>query len=365
MQDKVLIIIPVLNGENILGDTLEKIKELDYLDWCVFIDDCSTDNTLSILRSWESQLSGVYALEKNGQKIGSIKKVLNRLSEEGKLTEYVVLTDADTFIYNHNTKDAISRTVGYMEQEGLEAVGLKDVPFGDSFIQRLQYWEYISDRAMHVFLSRKKHMRCIPGAGGVYKSKALLEVLESHSLRHAGDDMETTAIIQKLGYKVGYFSSDIEARTLVPRSFQKLAKQRIRWTIGAMETYIKERNFYFSMIFHGNRYGYQILYETLKLLTYAGWYYALVVNPVWNIAVGYGATFTMAFILFMITPESQGLRLRGSVWIVPTSLMIFIVDIVRLPVAYIVVIYNSFPVLEATTDWADVVKYPIGLPVGS
>lgn len=357
MED-ISIIIPVYNGGKFLTDTLNHISQLEYLDICTFIDDASTDNTKDILSAWQPKLQGVYYIHRNGQKIGTIKKVLYLMGEAKTLPKYIVLTDADTYFYNHNSKEALHQAVVYMEKNNLVAVGLMDVPFRDgNLIQRLQYWEYLSDRAMHIFLSKKGKMRCIPGAGGIYKSEVLLEALKSHSLKHAGDDMETTALVQKLGYKVGYYNTDLEARTAVPHSFTKLVKQRIRWTVGAIETYIKERDFYATRLLQFNRHSLQIFYETLKLLTYIGWYWALYKHALFIALIGLLGTYGLALILALLNPESKGQRGRVMAWMIPTSLMIYLVDTIRLPVAYAQVIWNAVPRLEATTTWGNTLRY--------
>ncbi len=349
------ILIPVYNGEGILEETLREIEKLGYLDICVFIDDASRDRTAEILRRWESQLAGVYYIEKNGQKIGSIKRVLEEMKAHGVLPKYIVLTDADTYFYNHDSKAALQNAVDYLEQNHFAAIGLMDVPFSnDTLLQKLQYWEYLSDRAMHTLLSRRGHMRCIPGAGGIYQADILLQALQSHSLRHAGDDMETTALVQKLGYRVGYYNTDLQARTRVPSSFKALVKQRVRWTVGAMETYIKERRFYARRVLRFNRHSWQIVYEVVKLLTYAGWYWALCRQFFPLALIGWAATLAASCLFAMVNPESKGQRIRAIVWMIPTSLMIYLLDTIRLPIAYAQTTYNLSPQLEATTSWRDV-----------
>lgn len=348
------ILIPVYNGGRFLEATLNEINHLGYLDICTFIDDASTDHTASILRSWQPQLANVYFMPQNGQKISTIKKVLELMKARGALAKYIVLTDADTYFYNHDSKVALQNAVDYLEQKHFAAIGLMDVPDKGTLLQKLQYWEYLSDRAMHTLLSRRGHMRCIPGAGGIYQADILLEALQSHSLRHAGDDMETTALIQKLGYEVGYYNTDLQARTRVPHSLKGLVKQRVRWTVGAMETYIKERRFYCRRVLRFNRYSWQIVYETLKLFTYLGWYWALYEHFVLTSTVGWGATYAMALLFAMVNPEAKGQRIKAVFWIIPTSMMIYLVDTVRLPVAYGVVMVNVIPRLEATTSWTNI-----------
>lgn len=344
MKDYV-IIVPVFNAEKTIGKMIETIRDQGYLDNCLFIDDASTDRTASILSHYDIK---ALFLKKNGQKIGAIKTVLEKLDA---LPPYIVLTDGDTFFYDHGEiNKAIYQAIDFMHKEGLAAIGLKAVPNNlKGLLEKCQYWEYCADRSIHNLLSKKKHMRCIPGAGGIYETAVLLEVLQLHSLKHAGDDMETTALVQRLGYKVGYYSG-LEARTDVPTTFWGLIKQRIRWTTGAMETYIKERRFYVKQ---KGRYGFQIFYETVKIITYLGWYYALITNFVFVVMIGLFATYLLSWVLGMVNPETKGERWKFTAWMVPTAVMIYIVDFIRLPIAYIKTAWNLTPQMETTTGWVE------------
>lgn len=334
--NKFQVLIPIYNEEDVIEETFAEIERLGYLDVCVFIDDASKDRTPEILRKWEHKLAGVYYMRKNGAKIGSVKKVLEEMEKQGNLPEYVVLSDADTFFYNHETKRAFNNAIAFLEENGSKAIAIIDVPYKNhSLLQRLQVWEYLSDRAMHNILSRKGYMRCICGAGGIYSSRCLLEALKQHSLRHAGDDMETTCLVQKLGYKVGYYNNDLEARTRVPNTWKRLFKQRIRWTLGAMETYLKEWRFYLKQVSKINRYSWQILYETLKLITYSGWYIALFFYPILTFLIGWVATYALSLAFLLVNPESKGQRVKAIIWMIPTSWMIYFTDVVRVPTAYI------------------------------
>jgi len=182
-------------------------------------------------------------------------------------------------------------------------------------------------------LGKKGFMRCICGAGGIYDSQVLLEALKYHSLRHEGDDMETTALVQSLGHKVGYYNENLEARTRVPRTWRSLIKQRIRWTVGAIDTYIKERGFYGRYIIKHDRWSLQIIYETVKLISYAGWYVALFFYPVQILLIGYVGTYALSEAFLLANPESKGERLKGTLMMFPTAGMIYILDMMRIPAA--------------------------------
>jgi cellulose synthase/poly-beta-1,6-N-acetylglucosamine synthase-like glycosyltransferase len=74
-----------------------------------------------------------------------------------------------------------------------------------------------------------------------------MEILDEHSGRHNGDDLESTAIALRKGYGVVY-DPPVVVRTSVPQSARALYKQRKRWELGSLETYGKEKSFYFSQV---------------------------------------------------------------------------------------------------------------------
>lgn len=52
MQDKVSVITPSWNSEKYIKDTIESVRAQSYDNWeMIIVDDCSTDNTVSIIKS--------------------------------------------------------------------------------------------------------------------------------------------------------------------------------------------------------------------------------------------------------------------------------------------------------------------------
>ena len=82
--------------------TLEGMKSEGYLEGAHFIDDASTDGTAQVLSTEQVQEGFTLSrMEINGQKIASVKRVLEEMETEGVLSEYVVLQDGDSVIRNH------------------------------------------------------------------------------------------------------------------------------------------------------------------------------------------------------------------------------------------------------------------------
>jgi len=367
--------IPVFNGEKFIDETLRRIEASGYLPSVRIIDDASTDSTPNILKRWQNEkgLTVTY-MRINGQKISSIKQVLEQDDNDGRLSDYIVLHDADSFIsVDHQTLDgnekvliAIEKAISFMEDEGWSAMGIKDVPYivynESTIFESFQYWEYVWDRATHYWLGKAGFMRCIPGAGGIFKTKPLLEALKKHSLKHDGDDMETTVLIQSLGYKVGYYSThvlkergynpedypEIVVNTNTPRTFVRLLKQRVRWTVGAVEVYLKEGKFHLKQMWNRNRLGLQAIYEVLKLITYPGWYYAAWLYPMSVIPISIVATGLLNTFFLIINPEYADEHDNDKIQMafflclsfLPIGLYSFILDTIRIPLAYLNALRN-------------------------
>lgn len=65
-NDLISIVIPVYNAEKYLNDTLKTIQNQTYDNWeAIFVDDCSTDNSLSVLKSFSASDSRIKYFKMN------------------------------------------------------------------------------------------------------------------------------------------------------------------------------------------------------------------------------------------------------------------------------------------------------------
>ena len=54
MNDLVSIIVPVFNAEKFIIDTINTVKNQTYKNWeLIFIDDCSIDNSVNIIKKYK------------------------------------------------------------------------------------------------------------------------------------------------------------------------------------------------------------------------------------------------------------------------------------------------------------------------
>jgi cellulose synthase/poly-beta-1,6-N-acetylglucosamine synthase-like glycosyltransferase len=273
-RKKVALITPMYqrmaqDGEAGIKSTVRNLEALAEQSYNVYlVEDGSKDGSQQWLEDYVQQNNSkinVILRPENGQKVGAIRDAVAALPEDSK---YVLLTDDDTVVLN---PENIEDVVNMIEEQGHAGSALKVVPsevrksdfntghkFKDGlkyirakFLNTLQDVDYSQSRVWAAYTvspklgvdAKSAKVRCIAGAGGVWKRDVLEEALKSHSGRHNGDDMELTAIIMDNGNSVTY-TDKVIFETEVPKRYSDLLKQRKRWELGALETFAKEHKFY-------------------------------------------------------------------------------------------------------------------------
>jgi cellulose synthase/poly-beta-1,6-N-acetylglucosamine synthase-like glycosyltransferase len=284
------------DGVEGISRTVNHLEDLAQKGHTVYlVEDGSKDGSQEWLKQYISDNStkiNIILRPENGQKVGAIKDAVEALPED---IDYVLLTDDDTHITN---PEGIEDVIDLIEDQGHAGSALKVIPAevkrenydsGDrirdkikdsanygwaQFLRVLQDIDYAHSRVWAGYTTnqeiedpdyegkrplrqlakdkfRVKHnnskVRCLAGAGGLWKRDVIEKALQNHSMRHNGDDMELTALVMGEGHSVTY-SPKITMETETPKSYRDLLKQRIRWDLGAIETYVKEKDFYLSDI---------------------------------------------------------------------------------------------------------------------
>lgn len=262
------IIIPVYNEGGVLEGVLRYIERKGYLDKVVFIDDKSSDNTVDILGKWERKKGlKVYYMAENGKKVGSIREVVRDLHAKGRLEKHVILVDTDCLISSRNSDSVttnLQRTIAYMDERGFHAMTLKLVPVvhkNGTFFQRaitnLQYLEYLTARTLHRFLAKKSKAIVIPGSSRIFKSDALLDVLNSNpAWDYETEDIDITINAQEKGYKLGYCGEFLDVNTDAPDNLKEFLHQRSMWSRALLKTFSRQPVFFVKEILGFNRLGF-------------------------------------------------------------------------------------------------------------
>jgi glycosyltransferase involved in cell wall biosynthesis len=145
MQKKISVCIAVYNGKNFIKKQLESILiQLNEIDEIIIVDDCSTDNTISIINSFNDKRIKLFELDKN---IGHVKAFNMALTES--TGDIIFLSDQDDFW----EEQRVSRLV--FELINNNAI-LVNSTFGDVQIQgekNISKYNYVgeSDRIKNIF----------------------------------------------------------------------------------------------------------------------------------------------------------------------------------------------------------------------
>lgn len=82
-KDKVSICIPLYNGSKFIKETIESVLSQDYANMEIIInDDCSTDNSMDIVKEFKDSRIKVYANEKNYGLVGNWNRTISYASGE-------------------------------------------------------------------------------------------------------------------------------------------------------------------------------------------------------------------------------------------------------------------------------------------
>ncbi|EGQ43710.1 MAG: glycosyltransferase involved in cell wall biogenesis [Candidatus Nanosalina sp. J07AB43] len=265
------LIVPAYNEEDVIEDTLTHLDKIScYFEEVYLMDDASTDSTQerihNYLQDHDSDVKVAYMREKQ-DKIGAIEEAVRHID-----SETVFLTDADTRLV---TPEEVEAAEKYVQENDYGAVSFAVRPGEsageaiDKMWNKLQDFDYAMGRALTDYTtgdklrldSEDKNVRCIAGAGGMYKTEVLENALEHHSGRHAGDDIETTLITQQiLDEDINYFN-EVELETNVPKEYPELLKQRTRWAEGAIQSFSEHPRQHLNEIKSLSRYGQVMAYE--------------------------------------------------------------------------------------------------------
>ena len=223
---KISIIIPAYNEEKVIKNTIEGLLETKYpKKEIIFVDDGSTDKTLSIATQYKEQIKVLH--KENGGKASALNYGL--VYSTG---EIIVIVDADTIIGRNSLKEIVK---GFEINEHVAAVaGNIKVRNRMNWITKCQALEYITGiqivrRAFDVFGS----ITIVPGALGAFK-KSLLTEAGSYGKETIVEDFDQTIKLLKAGL-ITQGNSKATAYTEAPNTLKDFFAQRKRWYRGNIQ----------------------------------------------------------------------------------------------------------------------------------
>lgn len=236
-------IVPAYNEEGSITATLQSLVNLDYPKdkiEIIVVNDGSKDGTKKKVESFIAQHPSNTILLLNQENQGKGKAMNNGLAVARG--EYFACLDADSFI----APNGLQAMLPIFEQDqNIAAVcPLLKVKKPQNVLQKVQWYEYVVNM-FYKFLNAK--LDCIhvtPGPFSVYKTKVIKD-LGGYDETTITEDLEIAIRLQKHQYKIVQ-TFDTVVETMVPTTWKKLFRQRIRWYKGSVDNSIKYKNLIFN-----------------------------------------------------------------------------------------------------------------------
>src|SRR3989338_10559040 len=236
-------IVPAYNEEKSITATLQSLVNLEYPKdriEIIVVNDGSKDHTQKIVEQFIAQhpAQDITLLNQENQGKG---KAMNKGLTVAK-GEYFACLDADSFI----APNGLQAMLPIFEQDrNIAAVcPLLKVKNPQNILQKVQWYEYVVNM-FYKFLNAK--LDCIhvtPGPFSVYKTK-IIKNLGGYDENTITEDLEIAIRLQKYQYKIAQ-TFDTVVETIVPTTWKKLFRQRIRWYKGSVDNSLKYRKLIFN-----------------------------------------------------------------------------------------------------------------------
>ena len=225
----VTVIVPAYNEEPLILQTIESVLASDYANMeVIVIDDGSSDNTYHVVAKSYDKDPRVRLVRQENQGKAQALNHGYRLTE----SDIIVAIDADTIIL----PDAVSRLVRHFDNPKVGAVaGNTKVGNRVNILTRLQAVEYITSQNLdRRAFERFNAILVVPGAIGAWR-KSVVDGVGGYSSETLAEDADLTVAIIRAGYRVTYEAGAI-AMTEAPETLGQLLRQRLRWSLGIMQT---------------------------------------------------------------------------------------------------------------------------------
>ena len=236
-------IVPAYNEEKSITAALQSLVNLNYPKdriEIIVVNDGSEDRTKEMVEQFISQHPSQTIILLNQENQGKGRAMNNGLAiAKG---EYFACLDADSFI----APNGLQAMLPIFEQDpNVAAVcPLLKVKNPQNILQKVQWYEYVVNM-FYKFLNAK--LDCIhvtPGPFSVYKTK-VIKNLGGYDENTITEDLEIAIRLQKHQYKIVQ-TFDTAVETIVPTSWKKLFRQRIRWYKGSVDNSLKYKKLIFN-----------------------------------------------------------------------------------------------------------------------
>ena len=224
----VSILIPAFNEQSTIIATINAIKKLNYpnLKQILVIDDGSSDETGRLAAACNVK---VLYKKNQGQKSYPLNFALPYVT-----SELVACVDADSYPEPYSLKRAVQF---FLDPKVAAVTCSVFVKNPKKIIERLQNIEYVLIVWARKLLEVIDSIYVTPGALSIYRTDVLKKI-GGFDNKNITEDIEIAWRLLHNGYKIK-MSLDSIVYTGTPRTLKTWWEQRIRWSIGGIQTTLK------------------------------------------------------------------------------------------------------------------------------
>ncbi len=232
------IIIPAHNEESTIGGVIGSVLALDYprknLE-IVVVNDGSTDGTRRIAESFKPQGVVVISQKRRG-KGGAMNEGLKMARGE-----FLACLDADSFVEPNTLRKMLTH---FITKKVAAVTPVMKVKTPGTFLQKIQWVEYLLSVYMRKLLSYLNVISVTPGPFSIYRTDVLRK-LGGFDCKSIVEDQEIAYRLQEKHYQIVQ-SNEGDVYTFAPRNLKELYYQRKRWFKGSLLTLYQYRNLMFN-----------------------------------------------------------------------------------------------------------------------
>ncbi|MGK0209161.1 MAG: biofilm PGA synthesis N-glycosyltransferase PgaC [Patescibacteria group bacterium] len=230
------IVIPCYNEADSIGETIETLLRSDYtgLKKIIVVDDCSTDNSYTIIKKYaklHARVMAVQTPENTGRAAGA-KNYGASFAE----SELIGFSDADSF----SDRDAITKMVGFFNDQKVGAVTSRVlVRNRKNYLEKAQGIEYKVIAFTRKLLGFIEAIYVTNGPLSIYR-KLAFDSVNGFDEVNLTEDIEITWHFVSKGWKI-HMAMASKVYTVVPNTLKAWFAQRVRWNVGGIQTIVKYR----------------------------------------------------------------------------------------------------------------------------
>ncbi|SDD28795.1 glycosyltransferase family 2 protein [Natrinema hispanicum] len=227
------ILVPAYNEAGCIGQCIDRLVQAEYPGpkEIIVIDDGSTDATYQ--EACAHATADVHVLQQeNGGKFSALNTGLERATGS-----VVVTVDADSRVTDSTLVEIVADLL--VDPSVGAVAGTVKPTRVDTLVEKLQALEYaVGINTFRRAFAATDSVNVVPGCLGCFR-KVAIDGVGGYDGDTMTEDYDITLQILRAGWSVR--ASEALVYTEAPRTWRGLARQRLRWKLGTLETLLKHR----------------------------------------------------------------------------------------------------------------------------